>query len=172
MPPSKFPSFRLSSIHPLFQDLDLSAIAFAEDGTLLDAAYFHNLSAANSAIRHMGDDRTGLGPEEQDDEVIHVYPTALPAEVKTIVITISATGGDVQGLDLAKPSSLQLSVYSSEEVYPTKEDDEGNIVTDMEADPIVRNETVLKKADLKHFLDQNESAKYVVARDFVVSDGE
>jgi hypothetical protein len=103
-------------------DLDLAAIVFAEDGTLLDAAYFNQLSTSADAIRHMGDDTTGLGDAAEDDEVVHVYPSQLPAEVKTVLFVVSCAQSDIAPQDLGFPDKLSFSVYSSETIIPTNEE--------------------------------------------------
>ena len=72
-------------------DLDASAIGFDATGRELAIVWFTHLSGFNGALRHGGDNLTGQG--EGDDEQIHVDLARLPAEVASIVFTITSFGG-------------------------------------------------------------------------------
>ena len=72
-------------------DLDASAIAFDQSGRSKALVWFSNLGDFNGALRHAGDNLTGEG--EGDDEQIYVDLDRLPAEVMSIVFTITSFGG-------------------------------------------------------------------------------
>ncbi|HZZ96734.1 MAG TPA: TerD family protein [Jatrophihabitantaceae bacterium] len=72
-------------------DLDASAIAFDQSGRSKALVWFSNLGDFNGALRHAGDNLTGEG--EGDDEQIYVDLDRLPAEVVSIVFTITSFGG-------------------------------------------------------------------------------
>jgi stress response protein SCP2 len=72
-------------------DLDASAIVFDSSGRNLALVWFTHLADFAGAIRHAGDNLTGKG--EGDDEQIHVDLPRLPAEVASIVFTITSFRG-------------------------------------------------------------------------------
>jgi len=72
-------------------DLDASVGLFDAGGRLVDVVYFGNLRSRDGAVAHGGDNLTGEG--EGDDEVIAVDLTRLPAEVATLVFTVSSYRG-------------------------------------------------------------------------------
>ncbi|HET6878151.1 MAG TPA: TerD family protein [Jatrophihabitans sp.] len=72
-------------------DLDASVIAFDAGGARLGMAWFGHLKEFRGALRHAGDNLTGRG--EGDDEQIHVDLQALPAQVSSLVFTITSYRG-------------------------------------------------------------------------------
>jgi stress response protein SCP2 len=72
-------------------DLDASALAYDNRGQNLSIVWFRNLGEYRGAIRHAGDNLTGEG--ESDDEQIYVDLDRLPAEVASVVFTITSFGG-------------------------------------------------------------------------------
>ena len=60
-------------------DLDVQAVLFDRMGVLRDAAFYNNVSAANGAIQHSGDNRTG--DRMGDDEAIAIDLDALPPDI-------------------------------------------------------------------------------------------
>lgn len=72
-------------------DLDASVIAFAADGRSLAMVWFSKLKQFGGALQHSGDNLTGKGGG--DDEQIVVDLLALPAEVTTLVFTITSYRG-------------------------------------------------------------------------------
>ncbi|WP_436786745.1 TerD family protein [Yinghuangia sp. YIM S10712] len=71
-------------------DLDASCIAFDARGRKIDTVWFVHLHAFNGAIAHSGDNLTGEGEGEGDDEVITVDLDRLPAEVHGLVFTVNS----------------------------------------------------------------------------------
>jgi stress response protein SCP2 len=72
-------------------DLDASAIAFDANGRKLAIVWFTHLTDFGGALTHGGDNLTGAG--EGDDEQIHVDLARMPAEVISLVFTITSFGG-------------------------------------------------------------------------------
>jgi stress response protein SCP2 len=72
-------------------DLDASVVAFDKSGRSLAMVWFMNQGEWNGAIRHAGDNVTGEG--EGDDEQIYVDLDRLPADVATLVFTITSYKG-------------------------------------------------------------------------------
>ncbi len=72
-------------------DLDASAIGFDASGRKLAIVWFTHLNDFGGALRHAGDNLTGAG--EGDDEQIHVDLQHMPAEVASLVFTITSFGG-------------------------------------------------------------------------------
>ena len=69
-------------------DLDASVLAFDAAGGRLATVWFKNLGEWLGALRHSGDNLTGEGAG--DDEQIYVDLDRLPAEVHTLVFTITS----------------------------------------------------------------------------------
>jgi stress response protein SCP2 len=72
-------------------DLDASVIAFDQSGRSLAMVWFSNRGEWRGALRHGGDNVTGAG--EGDDEQIFVDLDRLPAEVASLVFTITSYRG-------------------------------------------------------------------------------
>ena len=81
-------------------DLDASCFMFDEKNELRDLVFFNHLHSEDGSIQHSGDNRTGDG--EGDDEQIAVALTRVPAEIKTLVFTVSNyTGQDFSQVENA-----------------------------------------------------------------------
>ena len=72
-------------------DLDASVILFDDNKQVLDVVYFGQLQSKDGSIQHSGDNLTGVG--EGDDEVIRVNLNQIPAQVKSLVFTVSSFRG-------------------------------------------------------------------------------
>jgi stress response protein SCP2 len=72
-------------------DLDASAIAFDATGRRVGMVWFMHLKEFKGALHHAGDNVTGQG--EGDDEQIHVDLQKLPADVTSLVFTITSFRG-------------------------------------------------------------------------------
>ncbi len=77
-------------LRPLEIDLDASALLFV-GRTLVDVAFYHQLSSRDGAVRHSGDNLTGDG--KGDDEVITVDLSRLPAQVSAVVFVVTSYAG-------------------------------------------------------------------------------
>jgi stress response protein SCP2 len=72
-------------------DLDASAIAFDRGGQRIGMVWFTHLKEFKGALRHAGDNLTGQG--DGDDEKIDVDLQKLPAEVTSLIFTITSFRG-------------------------------------------------------------------------------
>ena len=72
-------------------DLDASCVLYDASGRRVDAVWFGQLTSKDGSVRHSGDNLTGEG--DGDDESILVDLSALPGEVKTLVLTVSSFRG-------------------------------------------------------------------------------
>jgi len=72
-------------------DLDASALMFDASGNLVDTVWFRQLQSRDRSVQHTGDNLTGAG--DGDDEVIKVDLTRVPANVQSIVFTVSSYRG-------------------------------------------------------------------------------
>ena len=68
-------------------DLDASCFIFDDNNNPIDLVYFGQLASRDGSVQHSGDNRTGLG--DGDDEQIAVALNRIPANVKTLVFTVS-----------------------------------------------------------------------------------
>ena len=106
-------------------DLDASCLLFDSAGKLVDEVWFQQLRSKDGSIIHTGDNLTGEG--DGDDETIYVDLPAVPAQVTTLVFTVSSfTGQDfsqVQNavcrvVDAAQPQEVELARYELSDAGP------------------------------------------------------
>ena len=100
-------------------DMDCSAVCFGNTGSLVDAAFYNQLSACQGAIVHSGDCKDGR--KDGMDETVTINFQKL-AGVTAIVFLISAFAGGTlkdcesalceikQGSKVALPSSLRSTL--------------------------------------------------------------
>jgi tellurium resistance protein TerD len=71
-------------------------------GMIRDSCYYNNVSAANGAVKHSGDNRSGEG--EGDDESIVIDLDSLAADIKVIVFVVTANneGGSFKHVETAR----------------------------------------------------------------------
>lgn len=74
-------------------DLDASCLLFDNAGQLVDQVWFRQLTSKDGAVKHTGDNLTGNGDGDDDDESILVDLGALPANVSTLVFTVNSFTG-------------------------------------------------------------------------------
>lgn len=72
-------------------DLDASCILFDDQKRLVDVVYFGQLKSQDGSILHTGDNLTGEG--DGDDEKISVELNRVPANVHTLMFTVSSFRG-------------------------------------------------------------------------------
>lgn len=72
-------------------DLDASCLVFDGAGNVLDIVWFQQLVSRDGSIKHSGDNLTGEG--DGDDETIAIDLTRLPANVETLVLTVTSFRG-------------------------------------------------------------------------------
>ncbi len=78
-------------------DVDLSCFLLDKDGKTRedgDFVFYNNLKSADLAVRHLGDNRDGMG--EKDDEAIIVDISALSYDIYKITFVISIYMADSQ----------------------------------------------------------------------------
>nr|WP_218885429.1 TerD family protein [Kineococcus aurantiacus] len=106
-------------------DLDASCLLFDARGKLVDEVWFQQLRSKDGSVTHSGDNLTGEG--EGDDEVIFVDLPAVPANVATLVFTVSSfTGQDFSQVrnavcrvvDAAQPQQVELARYELSDSGP------------------------------------------------------
>ena len=68
-------------------DLDASCFIFDDNNNPIDLVYFGQLASRDGSVQHSGDNLTGEG--DGDDEQIAVALNRIPANVKTLVFTVS-----------------------------------------------------------------------------------
>jgi tellurium resistance protein TerZ len=89
-------------------DLDAQAVMFDSLGTVVDAAFYNQLSACGGSVTHSGDNKTGEG--EGDDEKITIDVDTLPSNVETIVFVITAySGGSFVQVESARAELRDLT---------------------------------------------------------------
>src|SRR5690348_8064324 len=74
-------------------DLDASLFMLNEKGRVnseKDFIFYNNLKSSDGSVKHTGDNRTGGGDDNQDDEVIEVDLKKIPSTVTRLlpVVTI------------------------------------------------------------------------------------
>ncbi|MEV6061310.1 TerD family protein [Nocardia asteroides] len=74
------------------KDIDLNAAALSFSGTrFVDIAFHEQLTSRDGAVRHLGDNVTGVG--EGDDELVLVDLTRLDTQVTTVVLLMTCYTG-------------------------------------------------------------------------------
>ncbi|MDR1576953.1 MAG: TerD family protein [Deltaproteobacteria bacterium] len=73
-------------------DLDASCALFDENKKPLDFVWFRQLKSKDGSIVHTGDNLTGAGDAEDDEQII-VNLSKVPANVKTLVFTVNSFQG-------------------------------------------------------------------------------
>ncbi|GAB4070917.1 calcium homeostasis/redox stress adaptation protein [Angustibacter speluncae] len=76
-------------------DLDSSAIVVGTSGRVVSDrhfVYFNQLESGDGAVRHAGDNLTGVGGG--DDEQIHLDLTRMPADTDKVVVAVSIYDAD------------------------------------------------------------------------------
>lgn len=74
-------------------DLDANATLLDADNNILDIVFFGNLKSKCGSVYSTGDDLTGQNSEDGDDEQIIIDLTKVPAEVQTILFSVSSYQG-------------------------------------------------------------------------------
>jgi len=90
-------------------DLDASMIAFDRNNQPIDIIYFGKLKGCGGAVKHCGDNRTGVG--EGDDEVIKVNLGKVPPNVFRLACIVNCYSK--KKLSCAKSASVRLFMGSN-----------------------------------------------------------
>jgi tellurium resistance protein TerZ len=75
-------------------DLDASCLLFNKSGRLVDQVWFEQLQSQCGSVIHSGDDETGSGNADAENERITVDLQGLPAVVETLVFTVTSFSGE------------------------------------------------------------------------------
>ncbi|PRY17404.1 TerD family protein [Kineococcus rhizosphaerae] len=106
-------------------DLDASVLLFDASRKLVDEVWFQQLRSKDGSVTHTGDNLTGEG--DGDDEVIHIDLPAVPANVASLVFTVSSFTGQnfsqVQNavcrlVDAGQPAEVELARYELSDAGP------------------------------------------------------
>lgn len=80
-------------------DLDASCLMFDAEGKLLDQVWFRQLTSQCGSVAHSGDDRSGGGSAEQENERITIDLQKLSKTVQTLIFTVNSfTGEGFEGI--------------------------------------------------------------------------
>lgn len=96
-------------------DLDASALLCGADGKVVSDqhfVFFNNLTSPDGSVEHTGDNLTGEGEGEGDDEMIKVSLAGVPAEVEKIVFPVSIHDADARGQSFGQVSNAFIRVVN------------------------------------------------------------
>jgi len=75
-------------------DLDASCLIFDDQKQLVDQVWFRQLRSRDGAVVHSGDDRSGGGGEDSENERITIDLNQLPASVQSLIFTVNSYSGE------------------------------------------------------------------------------
>lgn len=96
-------------------DLDASVFLTGVNGKLLSDAHFifyNNLVSPDGAIKHTGDNRTGMG--EDDDEMILANMDAIQSNVQEIIVAVSIHEAEAKRHHFGMLSDAYIRLYDVE----------------------------------------------------------
>jgi len=96
-------------------DLDASVFVLNETGKVRndqDFIYFNNLSGADGAVVHQGDNLTGQG--EGDDEVVMVSIDKLPQDVARVTFSVTIYDADARKQNFGMVSNAFIRVVNAD----------------------------------------------------------
>ena len=104
-------------------DLDASAFLLNANGKVPsdeDFIFYNNPVSRNEAVRTMGDDTTGGGSAEGDDEQIFIDFSKLPPEVEKIAITVTIHEAEARRQNFGQVSNAYVRVLKIENETDTQ----------------------------------------------------
>ena len=104
-------------------DLDASAFLLNANGKVPsdeDCIFYNNPVSRNEAVRTMGDDTTGGGSAEGDDEQIFIDFSKLPPEVEKIAITVTIHEAEARRQNFGQVSNAYVRVLKIENETDTQ----------------------------------------------------
>ncbi|MCL2398403.1 MAG: TerD family protein [Defluviitaleaceae bacterium] len=96
-------------------DLDASAFLLGSNGKVpsdKDFIFYGNLAHSSGAVEHTGDNLTGEG-EDEDDEVINVDLSKIPANIDKIDFTVTIHEAPERGQNFGMVSNAYIRVVNS-----------------------------------------------------------
>lgn len=96
-------------------DLDASIFLVGTNGKTNhdeDFIFYNNLKSRNEAVIHTGDNRTGIG--DDDDEQILVEFNKMPADVEKIAVTVTIYEALTRGQNFGQVSNAYVRVLNEE----------------------------------------------------------
>lgn len=97
-------------------DLDASVFICGESGKVrsdADFVFYNNMTGANGAVAHQGDNRTGEG--EGDDEQIMVDIGKLPADVQKLVFAVTIHEASSRGQNFGQVANAYMRVVNADD---------------------------------------------------------
>ena len=96
-------------------DLDASAFLLAESGKTrsdADFVFYNQMKSACGSVSHTGDNRTGEG--DGDDESLKVDLGSVPADVKTIAVTVTIHDAEARKQSFGQVANAFIRVVNDE----------------------------------------------------------
>lgn len=96
-------------------DLDASVFVCGEDGKVrsdADFVFYNNMTAADGAVEHTGDNRTGEG--DGDDEQVRIDLSKIPSGVKKLVFAVTIHEAETRGQNFGQVSNAYMRVENQE----------------------------------------------------------
>jgi tellurium resistance protein TerZ len=75
-------------------DLDASCLMFDSAGNLADQVWFRQLQSRCGSVQHSGDDRSGGGGAEVENERITIDLNGVPSQVQNLIFTVNSFSGE------------------------------------------------------------------------------
>ncbi len=95
-------------------DLDASVFLLTESGRVrsdADFVFYNNKEGANGAVRHQGDNLTGVG--EGDDEVVAVDLAGLPADIHKLSFAVTIHDADARRQNFGMVSNAFIRIVNA-----------------------------------------------------------
>lgn len=96
-------------------DLDASVFICGEDGKVrsdADFVFYNNMTGADGAVEHTGDNRTGEG--DGDDEQVRIDLSKIPADVKKLVFAVTIHEAESCGQNFGQVSNAYMRVENQQ----------------------------------------------------------
>ncbi len=96
-------------------DLDASVFLLSDSGKVRadsDFIFYNNLSSGCGSVVHQGDNRTGDG--DGDDEAIKIDLAKVPADVKTIAVTVTIHDATARNQNFGQVANAFIRVVNDE----------------------------------------------------------
>lgn len=96
-------------------DLDASVFLLSDSGKVRadnDFIFYNNLTSSCSSVVHQGDNRTGEG--DGDDEAVKVDLSKVPADVKTLSVTVTIHDAAARNQNFGQVANAFIRVVNDE----------------------------------------------------------